>query len=106
MQIRLVPDFSTLILGCLLSRGELDIAADTVLNASSHGGFFQLTEALLLFSPGPMELTDDFRKHPRYHEFWARPGYRELAATRIANGKPHGLPLNEDGTLVDFSAVP
>jgi TolB-like protein len=106
MQIRLVPDFSTLILGCLLSRGELDIAANTVLNASSHGGFFQLTEALLLFSPGPMELTDDFRKHPRYHEFWARPGYRELAATRIANGKPHGLPLNEDGTLVDFSAVP
>ncbi len=105
-QVRLVPDFAVIVLDCLLRRGEYDLVADTMFNASSYGGFFQITEVLLLLSPGPLGLPDEFRKHPRYHEFWAQPGYRELAATRIANGRPHGLPLNEDGTLVDFGATP
>ena len=105
-QVDLVPDFAVLVLDCLMRRGEFDIAADTMFAASTFGGFFQITEVLLLFSPGPLELPDEFRKHPRYHEFWAQPGYRELAAMRIANGRPHALPLHEDGSLVDFSAAP
>jgi TolB-like protein len=105
-QLRLIPDFAVIALDCLMRRGEYDIAADAMFTASSYGGFFQITEVLFLFSPGSLELPDEFRKHPRFHEFWTQPGYRELAAVRIANGRPHGLPLNEDGTLVDFSTTP
>lgn len=66
--------------------------------------FGQISEVPLVFSPGNLELPEELHKHPRCHEFWEQPGYRELAAMRIANGRPHGRPLNEDGSLVDFSA--
>ncbi|MDH3647939.1 MAG: hypothetical protein OER80_14335 [Gammaproteobacteria bacterium] len=39
------------------------------------------------------QMPESIRRHPRYHEWWARPGMAELAAARRANGKPFGLPL-------------
>ncbi|MEO0575006.1 MAG: hypothetical protein AAF004_06045 [Pseudomonadota bacterium] len=42
---------------------------------------------------GPFEIPDDIRRHPRYHDWWARDGYEEIANARRANGKDAGLPL-------------
>jgi TolB-like protein len=106
LQVSLGDNFPSTVLRCLLSREQFEIAADTMLRASSDNGYFNVSESLFGLAPGPLEFPDEFRKHPRYHEFWARPGYRELAAARIANGRPEGLPLNEDGSLVDFNAAP
>ena len=39
------------------------------------------------------QMPESIRRHPRYHEWWARPGYAELAEVRRANGQPYGLPL-------------
>jgi hypothetical protein len=43
-------------------------------------------------------MPESIRRHPRYHEWWARPGMAELAAARRANGKPFGLPLPIEGS--------
>lgn len=52
---------------------------------------------------GEFEFNDEFRRHQPYRDFWAQPGLAELAVARIANGHSEGLPLNDDGTLVDYS---
>lgn len=64
--------------------------------------FWSLQDGSLLLSAGWFELPEAFRKYAGYHEFWDRDGWREIAAARIANGHPEGLPLNEDGTPVEF----
>jgi len=43
------------------------------------------------------QMPESMRRHPRYHEWWARAGMAELAAARRANGKPYGLPLPIEG---------
>lgn len=42
---------------------------------------------------GRKEFPDDFRRHPKYHEFWELPGMPELAKARRNNGVTAGLPL-------------
>jgi hypothetical protein len=44
------------------------------------------------------QMPESIRRHPRYHDWWARPGMAELAAARRANGKPFGLPLPIEGS--------
>ena len=56
----------------------------------------------ILLSEGALELPDAFRKFSGYREFWDRDGWRDIARARIANGHTAGLPLNEDGSLVEF----
>ncbi len=51
------------------------------------------TEHYFVLVDGPWEMSESIRRHPRYHEWWARPGYAELAAARRANGQAAGLPL-------------
>ena len=56
----------------------------------------------ILLSEGALELPDAFRKFSGYRDFWDRDGWRDIARARIANGHTAGLPLNEDGSLVEF----
>jgi hypothetical protein len=65
-------------------------------------GAFPYGFTLFLLAPDGFEFAEDFRKHPGYRELWSQPHLAEPAATRIANGRPEGLPLNEDGSLVQF----
>ncbi len=54
--------------------------------------------AIYVLSDSRWQLPESIRRHPRYHEWWTRPGMAELAAARRANGKPFGLPLPIEGS--------
>ena len=103
---RIPPNNFVLINYCLVGRQEYALAADYMIDTSTYHGVFTIPNTLFNLVEGPLEFPDEFRMHPRYYEFWDRPGFRYLAATRIANGLPYGLPLNDDGSLVDFSKTP
>jgi TolB-like protein/Tfp pilus assembly protein PilF len=84
-----------------LAREKPD-AALAYLSAFSADRFWQLHGGEILLSEGAFELPDEFRKYPGYRDFWDRDGWRDIARARIANGHTAGLPLNEDGSLVEF----
>jgi TolB-like protein/Tfp pilus assembly protein PilF len=77
-------------------------AAVAYLSASSVERFWNFQSGELLLSKGAFEFPDEFRKFPGYRDFWARDGWRDIARARIANGQTAGLPLNDDGSLVEF----
>ena len=103
------PDLSTVtldarnvVLAALIELGQFDAALELLARAYSEDGAFSFGFLLFPLSPGGFEFPDAFRKYPGYRELWSRPGLARLAAARIANGHTAGLPLNEDGTLVQF----
>jgi TolB-like protein/Tfp pilus assembly protein PilF len=77
-------------------------AAVAYLVASTRDDFWRSFGGELLLTEGALELPDEFRKFPGYRDFWDRDGWRDIARARIANGQTAGLPLNEDGSLVEF----
>ena len=77
-------------------------AAVDYLAGRSSDEFWGSFRGGILLSEGALELPDDFRKFSGYREFWDRDGWRDIARARIANGRTAGLPLNEDGSLVEF----
>ncbi|HSG97262.1 MAG TPA: hypothetical protein VLA11_04665 [Woeseiaceae bacterium] len=77
-------------------------AAVDYLAGYSSDEFWSSFRGGILLSEGALELPDDFRKFPGYREFWDRDGWRNIARARLANGQTAGLPLNEDGSLVEF----
>lgn len=64
----------------LVDKYTLDFGLQSTTN------FFTLTDS-------KWQMPESIRRHPRYHEWWSRPGYAELAEARRVNGKPEGLPL-------------
>ena len=71
---------------------------DSEANANTY--FFVLSD-------GFWQMPESIRRHPLYHEWWARPGMAELAAARRANGKPYGLPLPiREGSDNEILSVP
>ena len=76
--------------------GQQDIALELLFSPGvlMHGLIGQNFYAL---SDSRWQMPESIRRHPRYHEWWARPGMVELAAARRANGKPFGLPLPIEG---------
>lgn len=81
----------------LAQNGRMDVAiADLTDKVLGFGRAFTTAEDLYLFLPGPFEVPEEMRRHPRYHAFWARPGMAELAEMRRANGQSAGLPLPVD----------
>jgi TolB-like protein len=104
-----IPDFSgvsvdtrNFVLAALIELGEFDAAVELLSRAYREDGAFPFGFLLYPLSPGAFEFPEAFRKHPEYRDFWSRPGLSRLAAARIANGHSAGLPLNDDGTLVQF----
>jgi TolB-like protein len=83
------------VLSRLTHAGEFDLAMDLLEYAAENGEFPGMTNAFNLI-PGAHVFPDDFRRFERYRAFWQRPGLSELAAERIANGRPDGLPIHED----------
>ena len=91
-----------IVLTALLEIGEFDRAVELLQRVHREDGAFPYGFTIYLLAPGGFQFPEEFRKYPAYTEFWSQPGLRELAATRIANGHPEGLPLNDDGSLVEF----
>lgn len=77
-------------------------AAVAYLAAASGDDFWRPFAGQILLAEGAFELPDEFRKFPGYRALWERDGWQDIARARIANGQTAGLPLNEDGTLVQF----
>jgi TolB-like protein len=86
----------------LAHQGEFEKAVEVIHQSQETNGAFAYGFGLMPLAKGGFEFPKDFRKYPGYRDFWAQPGMRELAAARIANGHPEGLPLNDDGTLVQY----
>jgi TolB-like protein len=84
-----------------LASGAPDKAV-AYLSAATGDDFWRSFAGQILLSEGAFELPDEFRKYPGYRDFWYREGWRDIARARIANGQTAGLPLDEDGSLVEF----
>ncbi len=84
-----------------LASSDHGAAVDYLVTQTSDG-FWSSFGGEILLSDGALQLPDAFRKFPGYREFWDRDGWRDIARARLANGRPAGLPLNEDGSLVEF----
>jgi len=89
-------------LTALIEAREYDKTVELLRRAYAEDGAFPYGFTLYLLAPGSFEFAEAFRKYPGYREFWTQPGLAQLAATRIANGRPEGLPLNDDGTPVEY----
>ena len=106
--IDIPPDIGTSIssrvnlLTVLIELGEFDRAVEILRRVHKEDGAFCYGFTLFPLAPGGFQFSDEFRKFPGYRDFWSQPNLAELAATRIANGHPEGLPLNEDGSLVQY----
>lgn len=75
--------------------GDFDLAF-LILNRSMIGQHFNL---YLIVEPLGLDVwPDDFRRDPRFHTFWQRPGMPELAEILRKNGKDAALPLPVNGT--------
>ena len=90
------------VLAALTHQGEFERALEIIHRSQETNGAFAYGFAILPLAKGSFELPEAFRKYPGYRDFWAQPGLKELAAARIANGHPEGLPLNDDGTIVQY----
>jgi len=86
----------------LVRNERYDEALDYLDRAANSDKFWGTFRGHVLLSRGVFELPDGFRKHPGYRTFWDRDGWRDIARARIANGHPEGMPLNEDGSVVEF----
>ena len=91
-----------MVLAALIELGEYDRAVEVLKRAHKEDGAFAYGFTLFPLAPGGFQFIDEFRKYPGYRDFWSQPNLAALAATRIANGHPEGLPLNEDGSLVQY----
>jgi TolB-like protein len=91
-----------LALAALIELGNYERAVEVLERGNKEHGAYAFGFLQFSLSPGGFEFAEGFRKYPGYREFWSQPGLAELAATRIANGQTAGLPLNEDGSLVEF----
>ena len=78
--------------------GHQDIALETLFSPDVLQGGMKGSQAFYALSDSRWQMPESIRRHPRYHEWWARPGMAELAAARRANGKPFGLPLPIEGS--------
>ncbi|MHA6289581.1 tetratricopeptide repeat protein [Maricaulis sp. CAU 1757] len=88
--------------GALAELGEVDVAAEKFAAVAAS----QETDTLAAhLHPGRLEFPDSLRRHPRYNEVWARPGWADLARLRRENGQTAGLPLPPDGAT-EASATP
>ena len=77
--------------------GHQDIALEALFRPDVLQGGMKGFRAFYALSDSRLQMPESIRRHPRYHEWWARPGMAELAAARRANGKPFGLPLPIEG---------
>ena len=68
----------------------------------SKGRWFTNMGALYALAAGGLEAPEELRRHPEYRAFFAASSFGEIARARIANGHPEGLPLNDDGSLVEY----
>ncbi len=91
-----------MVLAALIELGEYDRAVEVLKRAHKEDGAFAYGFTLFPLAPGGFQFIDEFRKYPGYRDFWSQPNLAALAATRIANGHPEGLPLNEDGSRVQY----
>ncbi len=90
------------LLTALIELGEFERAVEILERVHKEDGAFCYGFTLFPLAPGGFQFSNEFRKFPGYRDFWSQPNLAELAATRIANGHPEGLPLNEDGSLVQY----
>ena len=95
-------NIGSITVSALAIAGRYDDALRILVEEQENGSGFAYGFTLYPLAAGGFEFPDEFRRHPGYHEFWNQPGLRDLARARIANGHPEGLPLNEDGTLVEY----
>jgi TolB-like protein/DNA-binding winged helix-turn-helix (wHTH) protein len=73
--------------------GRHELALKTLFDPITLNAGLQTTSDFWPLTDGRFEMPDNTRRHRKYHEWWARPGFPELAAARRANGKTAGLPL-------------
>jgi hypothetical protein len=89
--------FKLLDVSYLALMGHQDIALEALFSPDILQSGVKGTPAFYALSDSRWQMPESIRRHPRYHEWWARPGMAELAAARRANGKPFGLPLPIEG---------
>ena len=77
--------------------GDIDFILKILDRGYATKDLFHSTSDSFFIMPNRFEATDSLRRDPRYHEFWARPGLKELAEVRRSNGAEWGLPLPIDG---------
>lgn len=77
--------------------GHQDIALEALFSPGVLQSGVKGSYSFYALSDSRWQMPESIRRHPRYHEWWARPGMAELAAARRANGKPFGLPLPIEG---------
>ena len=90
------------VLTALIELGEYDRAVEVLTRVHKEDGAFAYGFTLYPLAPGGFQFSEEFRKYAGYRNFWSQPNLAALAAARIANGHPEGLPLNEDGSLVQY----
>ena len=87
--------------------GHKELALKALPDKDQIFGFAEITQPSFVLSNGFWQMPESIRRHPLYHEWWARPGFAELAAARRANGTPYGLPLPiEEGDDNQVSSAP
>ena len=94
--------FNTLIPPVLIKAGEFDLALKLMRAEHAESGWFHYIQSVYMLTESGFEPSDEFRKYPGYRAFFEESGFGQIARERIANGQTAGLPLNEDGTLVEF----
>ena len=99
----IAPWVRFVMLDLLAENHEFDQVIQLLDHAYQTSNLFNFSGSMSNFAVGEFEFTDEFRRYQPYRDFWAQPGLAELAVARIANGHPEGLPLNDDGTPVDYS---
>ncbi len=77
--------------------GHQDIALEALFSPDVLERTVKASQPFFALSDSRWQMPESIRRHPRYHEWWTRPGMAELAAARRANGKPFGLPLPIEG---------
>ena len=77
--------------------GHQDIALEALFSPGVLQSGVKGAYSFFALSDSRWQMPESIRRHPRYHEWWTRPGMAELAAARRANGKPFGLPLPIEG---------
>ena len=92
-------EFGSLLLtvSYLALMGHQDIALEALFSPDVLLNGLQSSYSFFALSDGRWQMPESIRRHPRYHEWWSRPGMAELAAARRANGKSFGLPLPIEG---------
>jgi len=76
----------------LAQHGHDDLVLDALVEQQQYGLFQNVQDNYILL-PGPFELPEAIRRHPRYHKLWESPELASLAKARRANGQTAGLPL-------------